>query len=959
MSVFLRCSQLIGLLCFLNNCFAQKPSLDFAALKNWPEIQSPSLSNDGNYVMYFLNGKVDCGLYIKSVNNSFNKIITNLPNGFYNAKFTEDSRNVVLLRPENALNIIELPSGKETNIDHCQSFKLPEGGNGEWLVWLSDSSQLSLYNLSSGQKKIFERVTDFQFSTTGKILLVIQAGSDGKTFSLSCVNILDETSKNIWNGSGTCSQYVFNKTETKLAFVTEETVNDRAEKVIYGYEHGQPTALKLVGANTNGLDAGMVVNSSGELKFSLDDDKLFFSVQRLPAIQDKKPGTASVDVWNYKDDYVQEQQLKNINRIASYPSVISLKEKKIIILGKDGDDYLTKINEANNSNELLVTRQVGKPEGIYLLPQDLNIVNTKNGSRECILKKGLHDFLNFSTEGKYVYWYDRERTAYYTYDVREKVIKNITKGVKYPLYYEEYSATMKNPYAYQPAPLWLENDKGVLIYDRYDIWLVDPSANSSPINITHGFGRKNKIQLRCIYDDNTGDKLAFTKIKSDATIILCGFNEVNKSNGFFKLKIGSDHEPKELVMSSARYYFPTGGYPPRIPGFLKKARDKEVYLLFKESATEFPNLLITKNFKDFLPISDLSPQKEFNWLTRELLHWATFNGKPGTGILYKPENFNPKNKYPVVLYFYEQLSNELNRFPVPELATGQMNIAYFVSQGYLVFCPDIYYTLGKTGESAYNYIASAATMLEKKPWIDATRMGIQGHSFGGYEVNYVVTRTGMFAAAASAAGVSDLISLSGTLGNDGQEGQYAVEKAQSRMKVSLWDDKAGYIQNSPVFAANKVMTPLLIMHNKTDMQVPWGQGVEFFTALRHLGKKSWMLQYDQPGNGHGIYNNVIGQLDYTIRLQQFFDHYLKGAPAPKWMTQGIPAKLKQIQQGYEFDPAGDCGKECKICKEWNNKWKKDSIITMNEIEKKLKTEHWMAGVQAKEKLANGSSISSK
>jgi dipeptidyl aminopeptidase/acylaminoacyl peptidase len=228
-----------------------------------------------------------------------------------------------------------------------------------------------------------------------------------------------------------------------------------------------------------------------------------------------------------------------------------------------------------------------------------------------------------------------------------------------------------------------------------------------------------------------------------------------------------------------------------------------------------------------------------------------------------------------------------------------LDIAWFVSHGYITFTPDIHYTIGKTGEGAYNSIVAARNFISHFPWIDAKRIGIQGHSFGGYETNYVVTHTSLFAAAVSSSGATDLISYYGGLEEPwgGASHQFQIEVAQYRIGASLWKRQNLYIKNSPIFYALKVKTPLLMVSNKQDGRVPFMQGVELFTALRRLGKKAWMLQYDEGNHGLG------GQqyIDYLIRMTQFFDHYLKGIPAPKWMTRGIPAKMKGIDDGLKLD----------------------------------------------------------
>jgi dipeptidyl aminopeptidase/acylaminoacyl peptidase len=269
------------------------------------------------------------------------------------------------------------------------------------------------------------------------------------------------------------------------------------------------------------------------------------------------------------------------------------------------------------------------------------------------------------------------------------------------------------------------------------------------------------------------------------------------------------------------------------------------------------------------------------------------------GVLYKPEDFDPNRKYPVILHYYSRKSQEANTFHAPGRENGHLDIAWFVSRGYLVFTPDIHYKIGELGQSAVNSVVGAAKHLSQFSWVDAKKMGLQGHSLGGYETNYIITQTNLFAAACSSSGLSDIISnYLGFLGLHTNHDWY--ENRICRIGATLWEKPDLYIKNSPVFQLDKVTTPLLTVANKNDLNVSFDQGVALFTALRRLGKKVWMLQYDE--GDHGV--DGKSRIDYTLRMTQFFDHYLKGAPAPRWMTRGIPAKLKGIDNGLTLDAAG-------------------------------------------------------
>lgn len=281
-------------------------------------------------------------------------------------------------------------------------------------------------------------------------------------------------------------------------------------------------------------------------------------------------------------------------------------------------------------------------------------------------------------------------------------------------------------------------------------------------------------------------------------------------------------------------------------------------------------------------------------MTSRLVNWKTFDSADCQGILYVPEDFNPANKYPLIVHYYEKRSDELNQYIFPTLASGDINIPWFVSNGYIVFVPDIHYKMGYPGASAYNCIVSGAEMLARNRWIDKQRMGLQGHSFGGYETNYVITHSKMFAAAMSASAVCDLINQYLSLWHNGLGQEGFVEMGQIRMKFNLWQNKKLYILNSPVFNADQVNTPLLMMNNKGDNVVSFSQGAEFYLALRRLGKKVWMLQYD--GEGHSI-DSPKAEVDYTKRMTEFFDYFLKNRSEPQWMRVGIPAADKGCMDG--------------------------------------------------------------
>ncbi len=384
----------------------------------------------------------------------------------------------------------------------------------------------------------------------------------------------------------------------------------------------------------------------------------------------------------------------------------------------------------------------------------------------------------------------------------------------------------------------------------------------------------------------------------------------NKDNGFLRLEFGST-KPVE-VLTMAPYYFSRRGnlVAPNSAHFLDvgmfpiKAGGASCWVVKRQSATETPNYFITRDFKTFSQLTHLAPQLKYNWLTSELHDYVQFDGKPVQGILYKPENFDKSKKYPVIIHFYEARSLGLHEFPVPGWSTDDINIPWYVSNGYLVFTPDIRYTIGHPGRSAYNSIVGAAKYLSKFSFVSPQRMAIQGHSFGGTQTNYIAANSNFFAAAVSACGSADMISFYGT-------NVWSKWASASRGRMGSLPSLSPelYIKETSVLRTNKVTTPILFLNTRKDVG-NFENALEFFRGLYDLNKKAWMLSYD---DGH---HTVMGQdaVDYTIRMTQFFDHCLKGSPPPVWMTRGVSNDSGMIANDYVLDPERSCGNDCSICK---------------------------------------------
>jgi len=879
----------------LSLLMAQKKPLDHTVYDKWPEISGEKISNDGKYVLYILGSRAaGPTLIVQATDNSWKREIK----GVGTALITEDSRYVIFAAAKDSIGLLRPGNADVEFIKGVGAFKVPVSGEGRWLAYRLNSSVLVLRDLFTGGEKRFPWVIDYAFSDNGRVLVLQKApsGDGAQPFVVEWVDLQDGRQREICHGSR-ASGFVFDKTGTRLAFIVSAT---GVFSDIRLYRAGMDSAMIAVGSRTPGLDSGFVVSNTIHLSFSPNGLKLFFGIRRQMALKPPvaNPAGAEVTIWSYMDEGLQSYQQHAFMSEANenFLAVINEGDGKMIRLEQEGDSWFTQAKKADggNGDYVLVRTSRDEDERTWRpsASPDLYLVNTRDGNRR-LLKKSVNDastfMAQFSPTGRYLVWYDGEKRHYISYNMQTGIFTTIGRGIPVPLYDEKRVSGHSMPVG---VAGWLEKDSAVLVYDRYDIWRVDLDGIKPSVNLTNGYGRKNEIVLRYMPEEQ-GSPAVF---KTGDSLLLAGFNERNKDNGFFRIRIDSRQDPRQLSMAPYAIYFIAPGYSP-IGTLPLKAKQATQYVVRRMSASEFPNLYVTADFIHFLPLTDIHPEAAYNWLTAELIHWKMSDGREAEGLLYKPEDFDPHKKYPVIFYYYQQLSQNLNQFLRPELSSGAMNIPWFVSNGYLVCCPDIYYRVAKTGESVYSSVVSAAQWLGHQPWVDSTKMGLQGHSFGGYETNYLVTRTHLFAAAAAAAGVSDLVSLYGsTFLNWGESYESFIENAQFHMGATLWENPDAYRENSPIFQADRVTTPLLLMHNKNDANVDWQQSLEYFAALRRLQKKVWMLEY--AGEIH-ILTREKNKLDYSIRLAQFFDHYLKGAPEPEWMGKGIPYRSQGMETGYE------------------------------------------------------------
>ena len=813
--------------------------------------------------------------------------------------------------PKNGLSIMDLSNGTVTHVERVKTFRVPEDAGG-FFAYLMEATkaepsaspspaasptaeaspspaatpragrgkkkeygtELVLRNTTTGNERKFSDVLDFTISKDAKTLVFTTASHKEDSNGVYAVNTgTDGEPAVLLTGKGKYQKLTWDEENTELAFISdkEDAEAKQPKSRVYLWNLKDPQATEIVSTTSPGFRKEFVVSDRANLNFSLDGSHLFLGTAPPPE-PEKNPDEeipadekVLVDLWTWKDDYVQPIQKVRAeqDRNRSYRAVYDVQAKKFVQLADDTMETIAPSNDGSYA--------IGSDNRKYRVISDYDpgftdyyLVNTADGSRKPLLTKQRFN-VSLSPGAKYAIYFDGK--DWYSYSVASGSTVNLTKDIAVH-FYDEDNDVPSTPGSYGIAG-WTKDDANVLIYDRYDLWQVAPDGSRAR-NLTDGVGRKEHTELRYVRLDPKE-----RSIDPDKPMLLRAENEDTRDSGFYRDKVNSDAPPQKLLMAAKNFGNPT------------KAKDADVLIMTASRFDQFPDIWTTNNaFRELKRLSNGDAQRApFNWGTAELVSFKNADGVPLKGVLLKPDNFDPHKKYPMIVYIYERLTQSLHQFHSPGPGTT-INPTYYVSNGYLIFMPDIVYTIGYPGQSALKCVLPGVQAVVDKGFVNENAIGIQGHSWGGYQIAYMVTQTNRFKAAAPGAVVANMTSAySGIRWGTGLPRQFQYERSQSRIGGSLWEYPLRYLDNSPIFRADRVETPLLMIHNDEDDAVPWYQGIEYFLALRRLGKEAYLFSYN--GEKHGL-RKRINQKDYTRRLQEFFDHFLKGAPAPEWMEKGIP-----------------------------------------------------------------------
>jgi dipeptidyl aminopeptidase/acylaminoacyl peptidase len=917
-----------------------KIKIDHNTYDSWNSINELAVSSSGKIVSYqIMPFKGDGYLYFQ---NSVDKtILDSVARGqsvkfHFEEKFAaytigtqyDSIRQLKLDKvkkdkfPKDTLGIYWIDQDSTALIPNIKSFKLAE--EGDWMAYLlSDDTRpdckkkkckflekrnkcikekttgttLVLYNPITNQKEEIFRVKEYYFDDKGtQLAYVTSEKGEVDSLSLTVVNlssIIDNSisalkasislMKTISTNTLSLKSITFDKKGDQLTFLSSADTNKRKTYLLSYWNTSLDVAKTIVDSLTVNMPENWTVSEFRAPYFSKDGKKLFFGTTKIVEQEVEDTLLASekskVDVWSWTDKKLQPMQLKQLKREQrrTYLAVYHLESEEFIQLANELLPSVRLYDHENSNTAMGVDNDAYLQEQSWAFPwkSDYYKIDIETGDRK-LIKKGILYGGRMSPSGNYFVWYNGVDSTWHAKNLEDYTEKTLTnnKLINFA------SDNNGNPFVTYPEGMsgWI-NDEGqekFIVYSEFDIWLLDPSGNQSAISITAEQGKVSKIRYR------------INNLERDSTYIVInnnlihGFNTINKDEFYVK---PNDINTRLLETNHSFY-------------FLSKARKSDMVFYRKMNFQDYPELYSTDmNLLESTVLTETNPQqKDYNWGTVDLVHWDSYKGLKLDGLLYKPENFDSTKSYPMIVYFYEKYADDMHRHYVPKPTASIIYATEYVSNGYIVFIPDVKYTEGHPAASAYDCILSGTDHLtQKHSWIDTTKMALQGQSWGGYQTAQLITMTDKYACGMAGAPVSNMFSAyGGVRWGSGMSRAFQYERTQSRIGCTIWDCPELYTENSPIFGLPNVHTPVLIMHNDGDGAVPWYQGIEMYMGLRRLDKPVWMLNYN--GDQHNLMKNANRE-DLSIRMRQFFDYYLLDAPIPLWMKDGV----KAVDKGKKID----------------------------------------------------------
>jgi dipeptidyl aminopeptidase/acylaminoacyl peptidase len=845
----------------------QKKRLTSADYGLWGEVHLDKISPNekwASYNMSYQDGKDT--LFVRNITNHKTYHIA----GGYNSIFS--SNNIFICQTQEELHIVNPQTTKQESISRADMYSYCSQTNH--LIFLITSgpkkNTLIIRSLKNNTVKEITDVTQFSLSPKGNQLVYSTFSNQKNTLLLLDLKKINKEKILLIDNDNQFNGFTWQKEGHSLAFFTYTTgllINDLYHYTIENDKLSKfnPETQTNFPKNTN-----ILYDSSCKILISDDSQKVFFYIQNKEAVSEIKSGS-DVEIWNANDKWIYTQEKKN-GHFETQPKVVlwapNLNRFTLITSNKLPILMLT----GDYKSAILSNPKDYEPQFDDEGPRDYYIINLQTFEKKLFLQKmpSYRGAIISSPTGKYIAYF--KENNWWVYDILADTYKNITSNTGGKFTAKERTLATESICG---NPGWSKDDKEILIYDQYDLWAIAPDGSSFK-RLTHG--RESKIRFRIAQSPGKkGVDYIFDGLKSDnfnlnETLWLRGEGE-DKKTGYFKWNTNTGEKPiayKDSYVDELNY------------------SSKNSSIFFREQKFDLSPQLLVKNIStEPYPFFKSNPQqKKYFWGRSELIEYQNSKGQNLKGALFYPANYDPQKKYPMIVNIYEIKSKELHIYVNPSFYNENgFNSTVFTSGGYFVYLPDIIHEDLKPGISATDCVISAVKKVIEKEVVDSNKIGLMGHSFGGYETAFIVTQTQMFTAAIASGAITDLNSLYHTVSqHSGQPDMWRFQSEQWRMGKTPYEALSAYNANSPIMHVEKINTPLLLWTGKQDKMVDTHQSFEYYLALRRLGKKSIMLLY--PNEDHVIIKPV-NQKDVTERMVQWFDYFLKEGRSNQWISDGI------------------------------------------------------------------------
>lgn len=740
-------------------------------------------------------------------------------------------------------------------------------------------TSLAIRRLADGQTVQIANVAAFAVSADGaRVAYVVLTKTDE---SIRVRDVASGKDTTVAHGSAHLAAPVLSADGASLAYLSDPDAYDDAVKKESGArspfrlmvaDTATGAVTEALGATTPGLAPHTFATDARPPEFSPDGRRLALWTANVPLPRaSSAPTRVDLDFWYWRDGTLPTQQRHEAEdpKHGTYLALYDLPKHRLTQLASRDLPDVALANGAPYAlgfTDVPYAKLVTWDDEYY----DVYRIDVATGARTLLARKVQSAAPELSPTGRYAAGYDPARRAWYALRMADgrKVWLSDPRRVRAAVEDDDHPAL---PPSYGSAG-WTPGDRALVVYDRYDVWLLSPDG-AAPVALTRGAGRAAQRIYRVVRprtDEPDSTFVSARPVFDRAPYLLGVTDDRTKASGFATVASLAPQTPRVTLL------------PDKAVGVPWRGRDDGRLVFTQQRFDEFPDLWASAA----LPVaatrvSDANPQAaQYAWGHSRLIDYTNGRGEKLRAILTTPDGFDPHKRYPMLVNVYEKMTDALHRYFVPASGTGT-NLARYANHGYVVLQPDIRYRIGHTTASAVDCVASAVRRVVGMGFVDPKRVGMSGHSYGGYEVNALVTHTDIFRAVESGASDSDLPSLYGGFWESGDVQQSYYERGQGRIGAPPWKRPDLYVENSPLFFVDRVHAPYIRIQNDKDGNVPYGQGVEFFTALRRAGKEAYMFSF--VGEAHALAKQPNKNY-WTVHLDEFFDHFLLGAPRPDWMN---------------------------------------------------------------------------